>query len=115
MAQQHEKQIAEQAKMSELLIHKQNQNTTNTGDSVVEISHSIVSNRFGREQLMPILSKQLTEFIYAPNENRTIGVCFSRFEDLFIVDGAYLTAEDRCRLLIRKLSEPVYMQFADVI
>ncbi|KAI8114837.1 hypothetical protein CVS40_12855 [Lucilia cuprina] len=84
--------------------------TVEEGTTVVQSSST-----FNREQLMDILAKQISEFGYEPDENHTFGSWYSRYEELFLIDAGNLSDSDKTRLLLRKVSQSVYQQYADVV
>ncbi|XP_053956137.1 uncharacterized protein K02A2.6-like [Anastrepha ludens] len=73
------------------------------------------SNNLNREQLMDILSKQIQEFVHAPDEDHTFETWYTRYQDIFDEDAKQLNDADKTRLLLRKVSSAVYQQYAHTI
>ncbi|XP_037931645.1 uncharacterized protein K02A2.6-like [Teleopsis dalmanni] len=67
------------------------------------------------EQTMEILASSLTEFVYDPENNLTFETWYTRYEDLFLVDGSKLDDAAKVRLLLRKLSTTVHNKYMDFI
>lgn len=61
------------------------------------------------------LSQAVNEFVYAPEEDVTFEAWFSRYEDLFKVDGAVLKDDCLVRLLVRKLGPAEHIKFCNFI
>lgn len=61
------------------------------------------------------LSNTVTEFSYDPQNNDVFETWYARFEDVFTVDGAFLSDDARVRLLLRKLDKTAHAKYTNCI
>ena len=67
------------------------------------------------EVLMDILSKNIGEFTYEPEENQIFGIWYECYEDVFQVYADQLDDAAKVRLLLRKVSNGVFNKYKDYL
>ncbi|XP_037810815.1 uncharacterized protein K02A2.6-like isoform X2 [Lucilia sericata] len=110
LARQQEAMEKQHQLMERLIIATQGSTASNVSGSTTP-SASVTAP----EALMDILSKNIREFTYEPEENQIFGTWYERYEDVFQVDADQLDDAAKVRLLLRKVSNGVFNKYKDYL
>lgn len=100
-----------QHRLLEMLISISQSNSSTPAPS----TSSAAGSSTAPEALMDVISKNIREFVFEPEEGQLFATWYDRYEDIFVTEAKDLDDASKVRILLRKVSTEVFNKYRDYL